>query len=137
MRNLNNELEKANLLNGEWDTYVFDSLRNFFTSAEKTNSIVCDFDSGEEICGFFDDTQLIAYVHLKFPIGFAKKKFEYYANKFKDNIRILTVDDFNTVEWFVDLEMLKVVASEISWHASVDAVNPNRFSVDDFRFATH
>jgi len=137
MRNFNNELEKANLLNGEWGQSVFDSLIDFFTSTEKTNNIVCDFDSGEEICGFFDDSQLIAYVHLRFPIGFAKKEFEYYANKFKDCIRILTVDDFNTAEWFVDLELIKSVASEISWHASVDAVNPSCFSVDDFRFATH
>lgn len=44
---------------------------------------------------------------------------------------------FNKPEWFVDVSLLKSIASEISWNAGPDAVNPNCFSIDDFRFAAH
>jgi len=81
-------------------------------------------------------SSIIAYVHLRFPIGFAKKEFENFAKKFKKSIHILTIDDFSNPEWIVDLNTLNVIASEISWHASVEAVDPNGFSIDDFRFAT-
>lgn len=137
MRDLAKEIERASLFRGKWDQSVLNSLIDLFMNSDKANNVVCDFDSGEEICGFFKGSQLVAYVHLKFPIGFAKKEFICFATRFKNNIHVVAIDDFDTPEWFVDMNILQSFSPELSWYESEDAVNPNCFSIDDFRFAIH
>ena len=137
MNDLIKEIKNAAIFRGKWSKLELDSLINMFASDSDANRIVCDFDSDEEVCGFFKGSQLLAYVHLKFPIGFAKKEFRCFANQFANSIHVVTIDDFDVPLWYVDLEILKSIAPEISWNVCVDAVNPERFSIDDFRFATH
>ena len=137
LNDLIKEVKNATIYRGKWSKLELDSMIKFFENDSITNQIACDFDSDEEICGFFKGSQLVAYVHIYFPIGFAIKEFHCFAAKFDNSINIVEIDDFTAPLWCVDLEILKTVAPEITWNASVDAVNPDCFSIDDFRFATH
>ena len=131
----------ADSLKQSWGYSGCDPIIELFQEESENNRIVCDVLSGEEICGFFRDMHLVAYIHLKFPIGFVKKEFMCFINKVKVRIPIhvhlVIIKDFFDLEWHVNLNALKLIAPEISWNASVDAVNPDCFSIDGFRFATH
>ena len=137
LKDLIEEIEKAALLIKKWNKTELNLLINLFVKEDDKNSVVCDFDSGEEICSFLKNSQLIAYVHVKFPIGFAKKEFQCFGNHFEKCLHIVQIDDFSYPEWFVEVSILSSIASEISWNAITDAVNPKAFSIDDFRFAVH
>ena len=137
MYDLIQEIKKAAIFKKKWSKLELKLLITLFENESADNRIVCDFDSGEEICGFFKGSQLVAYIHTNYPIGFAKEEFHSFSKMFDKNISIVTIDDFNAPLWSVDLESLRTIAPEISWNACVDAVNPNCFSIDDFRFASH
>ena len=44
--------------------------------------------------------------------------------------------DFDAYSWCIDLDIVKLSVPEIIWHASLDSVNPECMSINDFWFAT-
>ena len=79
----------------------------------------------------------MAYIHAKCPICFKTKDFDKYKKIFNKKLWFISIDDFYKNEWFVDLNKLKQIAPEINWLADRDAVDPENFSIDGFKFATH
>lgn len=52
------------------------------------------------------------------------------------NLIYIWVENYDTDEWYIQLKELKEQLPEIDWHASAEAVNDNKFSLNDFYFAT-
>ena len=49
---------------------------------------------------------------------------------------IYMVENYDIDEWYIQLKELKEQLPEIDWHVSAEAVNDNKFSLNDFYFAT-
>jgi len=92
------------------------------------------------ICGFgavISRSASNVRVHVKLPICFCSNGFAKYVTLYSDILWFAATDDFNKDEWFVDLDKMREAVPEVSWNACGDAVNPDSFSLDGFRFATH
>lgn len=137
MRDLVKEIEEASKIKKEWNESQLIEMGNYYKANTSNGWIRCDFDSGEEVCGFFQNRTLEAYVHVNFPICFATKRFIDEMREYSDRLWFVGTNDFNKDEWFVDLVKLKQIAPQIDWRTCKDAVDPDCFSVDGFKFATH
>ncbi|MDP4093567.1 MAG: hypothetical protein Q8920_09420 [Bacillota bacterium] len=135
MKNLINEILKAKSKEEFWNDNTLKSIINDFLNFSNMNQIDWDDDSGEEWVDLICNNKLVAILHVKFPICFAKKDFKDFSLLNEKNFSTVFVEDFNEQEWCVNIDDLKKITS-ISWHASIEAVNPNLFSIFDFRFAT-
>ena len=137
MRDLIQELKKAQSFREGWNTEALYELIDYFKKDNPLNSIMWAEESGQDVCSFIVNRRtLMAYVHVKFPICFAADIFKKYKKRFADKLWIVSIEDFDKDEWCVDLEEMEWTAPEIQWMASVEAVNPESFSIDGFRFAT-
>jgi len=136
MRNLLLETLKAKGIKG-WNHEKLIILTEDFMQDSDINMIVWDYLSGEEVCGFLIGDKLVAYVHEKLPICFYLIEFDKYKDLNSDILWFVASEDFYKREWYANLDQLREMIPELTWSASVEAVNPDSFSVDDFRFATH
>ena len=134
MKDLMAEILEARKIANLYNRNVLGIIVTEFLNFDSKNRIDWDEVSGEEWVDFSCGTELIAILHTKFPICFAKPNFKEFCTQYNKFWTIFT-DSFDNEEWFVDIDQLKNIEN-ISWHASKEAVNPNSFSVFDFRFAT-
>ena len=137
MKDLINEIYEAKKLNSSWNEGEVFKLAEYFKRNNPNAYIQWDWGSGEEVCAFTMNNQLTAFVHTKYPICFCMNEFYRYKEIWSNRLWFVSVDDFHKNEWFVDLNILRQIAPEINWLADKDAVNPEKFSIDAFRFATH
>lgn len=140
MRDLMVEINKATAFRSSWSSpWTEDILFRIVSDLveKKECSISWDYDCGEKVCGVFIENELAAYIHARFPICFATDEFSKVECVFASLLHIVRITDFYEENWYVDLEKMEWYAPEITWRCSEDAVNPNAFSIDDFRFATH
>jgi hypothetical protein len=136
MRELINEIYEAKKNSTTWDA---DILLKYVKRIQEDNPhirILWDWNSGIDVCGLAINDKLIAYIHSRCPICFAKKEFEKYMEVFGSKLWLVLIEDFYKDEWHVDLNKLAEIAPEVSWCASKDAVDPDKFSIDGFKFAT-
>lgn len=76
-------------------------------------------------------------INSNIGIIFARKSYESkipQALFFKYEVFI--TENYDKDEWFIDLGKLKTDVSQISWHATEEAVKSNKFSLNDLYFAT-
>jgi hypothetical protein len=138
---MNNLLE---ILTEAKDKMIFPTQDDFLDALNevKKSDAILDLDwddgAGEEWAIFIhQEFGKVCMLNSKIGILFVRKS---YADKISktlyDKYKICIVENYNTDEWFIDLDMLKRTIPQILWNASEDAVNPTGFSLDDFYFAT-
>ena len=140
MRDLLTEIVNAKKIknsNSNWNEEKLLIMVNCFQKDDKSNNILWDYLSGEEICTFFISKKVVAYVHSLLPICFCSKEFGKYITPWSNALWFVTTEDFAKEEWFVDVKKLQEVSPEVHWLACDEAVNPESFSIDEFFFAAH
>lgn len=97
-----------------------------------------DDGAGEEWARLNHEVYGTVYmINTKIGIIFARKSYERKIPHFLfSKYEIFITENYDKDEWFIDLAKLKSEVSQISWHASEGAVNPNKFSLNDLYFAT-
>ena len=97
-----------------------------------------DDGAGEEWAGFHHKEYGNVYMtNTKIGIIFALQKYEdKIPRKLLEKYEIIIVENYNTREWFVDIEKLKVQIPEICWLVSNDIINPKKFNLQELYFAT-
>jgi hypothetical protein len=136
MRDLLVEVLNAKKISKKWNREKLFEMAKRFKNASKDNSIMWSYESGKEVCGFLINGQLVAYVHEKLSICFCLNEFDKYRNIYSDLLWFVKTEDFYRDEWFVDLKKMQETVPELPWRASIEAVNPESFSIDEFKFAT-
>jgi hypothetical protein len=137
MRDLLCEIINAKKIMSNWSKEKLFEIATNFKNDAPDNNAMWDYGAGEEVCGFSINSKLVAYAHEKLPICFCSSEFEKYKTVCSDVLWFVATEDFYKDEWFVDLKKLKETIPEIQWCACIEAVNPESFSIDGFRFATH
>jgi len=138
MNDLLNVLKKAK------NKCVFKKQEEFLKSLDEIRlfdtSLNLDWDNGagEEWARFKHEKHGIVYmVNSKIGIIFARKN---YLDKIPDILfskyEVFVTETYDDDEWYINLEELKLEMSEIDWHASEEAVSPDKFSLNDLYFAT-
>ena len=97
-----------------------------------------DDGAGEEWARLNHQEHGIVYmINSKIGIIFARKSYESKIPQVLFSMyEVFITENYDKDEWFIDLAKLKSEVKQISWHASEEAVNPNKFSLNDLYFAT-
>ena len=101
-------------------------------------SLDWDYEAGEEWARFYSISQgTVCMMSTKLPIAFIRNSYDYTCiGSCLHNIEIVCVGSYSEEEWSIDLEKLANELPEIYWHASIGAVDPACFCLDDFYYAT-
>lgn len=111
---------------------------NIIGSSDKQLTLDWDDGAGEEWARFSHKDHGIVYmINAKIGVIFARKSYEKnIPKKFFLIYEIAIVNNYRNEEWFIDIELLPKLISEIDWSVSQYSVNPNCFSLNDFYYAT-
>lgn len=92
-----------------------------------------DKSCGEEWVRFGNSTHgLVCLIHTQIKLIFCNKNYDLNLK----NIAIVFINNFDVQEWSINLHQLKLLIPELKWHACIDAVNPNQFSLKELYYAT-
>lgn len=138
MNNLLEILKKGKNKHIFIDNNEFERYLNKIQLSDKTLKLDWDKGAGEEWARFIHEKYGIVYmINARIGINFVRKNYlKQISNKIFLDCELFITEKYSEDEWFVDLEKLKEEVSEICWHASESAVNPNKFSLNDLYFAT-
>jgi hypothetical protein len=123
---------------------TFDTQNNFINALNEVKqfdtTLDLDWDNGagEEWARFIHhEIGKIYMLNSKIGVVFVR---EIYSDRLPQILyskyKICLVDNYAEKEWHIDLEALAKGIPEIVWHTSTDIIDPNKFSLDDFYYAT-
>lgn len=103
-------------------------------------SLRMDWDegAGEEWIRFIHPTEgLVMMIHDVVPIAFIKSTYNVLLiDKAITHFLVIQSENFDSAEWTVNVDRLTRDIPEIVWHASISAVDPDCFSLNDLYYAT-
>lgn len=113
---------------------ALDEIKQF----DKDLNLDWDDGAGEEWARLNHQEHGIVYmINSKIGIIFARKSYESKIPQVLFSMyEVFITENYDKDEWFINLAKLKLEVKQISWHASEEAVNPNKFSLNDLYFAT-
>ncbi len=113
---------------------ALDEIKQF----DKDLNLDWDEGAGEEWARLNHQEHGIVYmINSKIGIIFARKSYESKIPQVLFSMyEVFITENYDKDEWFINLAKLKLEVKQISWHASEEAVNPNKFSLNDLYFAT-
>lgn len=116
----------------------FHELMEDICKKDESLSLDWDYGAGEEWARFYSLSQgAVCMISTELPIAFIRSSYDYtYIGACLHDIEIVCVESYSEDDWSVDLDKLAIEIPEIHWHASLGAVDPACFCLDDFYFAT-
>jgi hypothetical protein len=99
---------------------------------------IMDWDegAGEEWIRFgHHEFGTVFMISSKLRLIFARESYFFKIPRaMLERFEIVAVENYDNVEWCLDLQQLKLLIPQISWDSS--GVDPDGFSLNDFYFAT-
>lgn len=103
-------------------------------------SLRMDWDegAGEEWIRFIHPTEgLVMMIHDVVPIAFIKSTYNVLLiDRAIAHFLVIQSENFDSAEWTVNVDRLTRDIPEIVWRASISAVDPDCFSLNDLYYAT-
>jgi hypothetical protein len=92
LKDLINEINKAQNTVNEWDELAIRNEISAFLSYSNSNNIIWDDDAGEEWISFCFEKELLAILNVKIPLCFVKENDKYrFMSK---NYHTVVIQDF-------------------------------------------
>ena len=135
MKSLDDIIEKAITKKTIWGEDAFISILRKLESSYKGLSYYWDDEAGENWATVLQNEDIIAIICHDLPITFLKESYiEMFSSllELKD-LEIEISKDFDIPEWTLKSSQNQFA---IGWHADKEAVNPEKFSVNDLKYAT-
>ena len=134
MKKLDEIILTAELHKQNWNELDFTNILNILSSSENI-SISWDNEAGENWASIIKNQVVIAFICRNLPLGFIQDThFETISTIINnDSFQIEVVKDFDSPNWFIES---KDILNLIDWHASKEAVDITKFSINDLTYAT-
>ena len=134
MRDLTKELQNARNKKIYADN-EFETLLSTLKSLNSENNVNWDIEAGEE-WAFVNNRNMSIMLNAKIGIYFVRGELsEDYLEILREG-NCVYISDFDSKEWYVDLECILKNIPEIIWHSSSNDVDIKGFSLDELYFAT-
>lgn len=134
MKKLDEIILIAELNKQNWNEVDFTNILNILSSSENI-SVSWDNEAGENWASIIKNQVVIAFICRNLPLGFIQDAhFETISTIINnDSFQIEVVKDFDSPNWFIES---KDILNLIGWHASKEAVDITKFSINDLTYAT-
>lgn len=138
MRNLTCEIIKSKEYQKTWSKEKLELFIKLWGQVDNSVKFDCDIQSGEQWIRVFKDNVIVGMLGVNIPMLLLNELYE-SSNRnynFIKDVHVVKVINFDANSWNIDLNIIKLAVPEIIWHASLDAVNPECMSINDFWYAT-
>ena len=102
--------------------------------------LILDWDdgAGEDWARFYKKMDgMVCMINTSLKLVFVKSTYDLtILEHLFHGWEVVFTKDYCSDDWTVDVARMSREVPELYWHASVDAVNAKKFSLDDFYFAT-
>lgn len=133
MHDLTDILFKAEQYNSAWTKKSLQLL----IGKKKGVTFDWDMESGERWATFFVNGDFAGYVNSVIPLAFCKTSLLKETEKiFEAEVIIISEDNFDDKKWFIDPQRIKRYSSKLKWIIDEQVLTFERFSVNDFWYAT-
>ena len=120
------------------DDFEMENLINIILQSNNNIYLDWDKDTGENWIRLFQHSNvIICMLHRIIGVTFVRLSETYDLMKEElRSIYVVETEDYDLEEWYIDLNILRECNPEIDWHASSNAVDVGKMSLNDLYFAT-
>lgn len=138
MKNLTCEILKAKEYQELWSNEKLVLFIKLWGHVDNSLRFDSDIESGEQWVRVFKNNTILGILGVSIPMLFLNEHCENSNGDydFAKDVHVVKDKDFDANSWYIDLDIVELSVPEIIWHASLDAVNPECMSINDFWYAT-
>lgn len=133
MIDLTDVLLKAERYNSLWSK---DSLKSLIN---KNKNVIFDWDMecGERWATMLLNNKFLGYISSVIPLVFCKSVLLKDTQKILEcEVLFISEDDFDDKKWFIDPQRLERESKKLKWIVNEQVLNFEKFSINDFWYAT-
>lgn len=133
MIDLTDVLLKAERYNSLWSK---DSLKSLIN---KNKNVIFDWDMecGERWATILLNNKFLGYISSVIPLVFCKSVLLKDTQKILEcKVLFISEDDFDDKKWFIDPQRLERESKKLKWIVNEQVLNFEKFSINDFWYAT-